>query len=72
MHCSFYGSQPTHFPVFHKEDVQGVEGAEVEHVYVVFHSHLEAGKNGFLSKMDQNTPLSPSVPHPSMIQRGAL
>lgn len=36
-------SQLTHLPVLHKEDVQRVQGAEVEDVNVVLHSHLETG-----------------------------
>lgn len=33
-------SQLTHLPVLHKEDVQWVQGAEVEDINVVLHSHL--------------------------------
>lgn len=36
-------SRLTHLPVLHKEDVQWVQGAEVEDINVVLHSHLGTG-----------------------------
>lgn len=39
----------THLPVLHEEDVQGVEGAEVEDVDVVLHRHLGRGGHGDIS-----------------------
>lgn len=33
-------SQLTHLPVLHEEDMQWVQGAEVEDINVVLHSHL--------------------------------
>lgn len=38
--------QLTHLPILHEENVQRVQGAEVEDVNVIFHSDLEQKDTG--------------------------
>lgn len=38
--------QLTHLPILHEEDVQRVQGAEVEDINVIFHRDLEQKDTG--------------------------
>lgn len=65
-------TQLTHLAIFHEQDVQGVQGAEVEDINVVLHSHLGwKGTTGISTPPTHSSfPKCPVPSHPMPLEPG--